>query len=82
MNTSTQNGARVAYGEVIDEHGRVIVGHGLTEQQRDEVRALFRTEAVQVAAGAVLIVIGANILLRGMAKVFGPMHDDESEHET
>lgn len=78
MNTHTQsNGSSTLYGDVIDSEGRVVVG-GLTETQRDEVRALFRTEAVQVVVGVLLLTIGANIAVRGLAKIFGPS-PEESE---
>ena len=78
MSTHTQsNGSSTYYGDVIDSDGRVVVG-GLTEKQRDEVRALFRSEAVQVVVGGLLLVIGANIAVRGLAKIFGP-NTEESE---
>ena len=81
MNTHTQsNGSSVYYGDVVDSDGRVVAG-GLTERQRDEVRALFRHEAVQVVVGGLLLVIGANIAVRGLSKIFGPQ-TDESEAST
>lgn len=74
--THTQsNGSGTYYGEVLDSDGRVVVG-GLTEQQRNEVRALFRSEAVQVVVGGLLLIIGANVALRGLSKIFGPQPEE------